>query len=439
MLQEVVAAQIQDLLSRPRWLVAYSGGLDSTVLLHLLWTLLKDRPEPALLAVHVHHGLSDRANSWQHHCQAQCSELGISFQSVSVAIAERPPQGLEAAARQARYDALHSLLRPRDALFLGHHRDDQVETVLLRLFRTSGVEGLAGMAPRSEQAGGLRVRPLLDVPRAQLRRYARAHGLRWIEDESNADRRYSRNFIRHRLLPVISEHWPQGREQLLSLSRSAADSAQLLQEVAREDLCGVVGESRWGAFVRLSAWGGMSSPRIKNALNAWLHQQGLPALRQRQWPAFFRQLLRGPEGASRRLDIAGGSLRCYCGALYFVPLQTEQCAGFEASWDLGQVLCLGGGGSLASGGGTGMGLLPGRYDVRFCRGGERVFPAGARRVRPLKDYLHERGVPPWWRDRTPLLYREGQLAAVADLCVCEGFSGPPGAGPGAGRVLCWRP
>ncbi len=456
----VVAASLADLLERPRWLVAFSGGLDSTVLLHLLWRLLSgppgaaapdpgrqpsdrarpdrarpDRTRPDLLALHVNHGISPHADAWQRHCEALCRQWGIASSSLRVSLPARPPGGLEAAAREARYAALESCQRRGDVLLLGHHRDDQVETIALRLFRSSGLEGLAGMAGRSQRGAGLRVRPLLEQPRAALRHYALQQGLQWLEDESNADRRFSRNFVRHRLLPVMGEHWPDAAGHLLALGRAAADGAALLREVADADLGAAAGADRWGSFLRLDALRGCSPPRLRNAVNAWLHRQGHAALRQRQWPAFHAQLAGEPAGATPRLDVAGGSLRRHRGALYWVPDALERAPLTPADWDLQGPLPWACGTLLAEPGGA---LAPGRYQVRARRGGERLRPAGARRSLLLKDYLQRAGVPPWWRDRLPLLFRDGRLAAVADLCVAaefsaagEGGSAVSGAVPGA--------
>ncbi len=428
------------LSGRPRWLLGFSGGLDSTVLLDLLQQFLALRGEaglatPALLAIHIHHGLCDSADDWQQHCRILCRQRDIPFCSVDVVVANSEGGGLEAAARQARYRAIEQLQQPGDALFLGHHLDDQLETLLLRLFRSSGIAGLAAMAEQSHQQP-LRVRPLLGISRGELHSYARQRGLRWVEDGSNSDQRFSRNFIRHRLLPVIAEHWPDYRSRLAALSRSARDSSELLDEVAGQDLAAVASRDRWGQFLDLASLAGYSPPRIKNMLRAWLHQLGLPALRQRQWHAFYSDLMAASDQANPVVALVRGSLRRYRNSIYWVPENPDVAMAPLPVWNARRTLDLGAAGQLRVAPVTGAGLDRQHcFQPAFRRGGEKVRGAGWRHSKSLKQYLHEQGVPPWWRHRVPLLFCAGELAAVADFCVCEGFMAAPG---GAAIQLQWH-
>ncbi len=434
-IEPTLAAQSE----RPRWLVGFSGGLDSTALLDLLRRFLSRRRQagltvPDLLAIHVHHGLYRSADVWQQHCRQFCQQWHIPFESVAVTITDQR-RGLEAAARDARYGAIAQLQRPGDVLFLGHHLNDQLETVLLRLFRSSGIAGLAGMAEQSHQQP-LRLRPLLNTTRAELHRYALGHDLAWIEDDSNTDTRFSRNFIRHRLLPVIAEHWPDYQSRLMALSRSARDSKELLDELAGEDLAAVASRDRWGSFLDMAPLASLSRLRIKNMARAWLHQLGQADLRQRQWPAFFEDLMAAAGDATPVLALPKGSLRRYRRRLYWVPAELDQMPLDIPAWDCRQVLELGAVGQLRASAASAGGLDDRRsYQLAFCRGGEKVRGVGWSCSKSLKQYLHEQAVPPWWRQRVPLLYCEGQLAAVADLCVCEGFAPAPGD---TGLRLEWR-
>ena len=446
---------LEDLLDRPRWWLGFSGGLDSTVLLHRVVDYLAHTAHsrrPALVAVHVNHGLSPDADDWQRHCEGVCAALGVPCESVAVRVDIDARGGLEAAARRARYAVFSARQQREDVLLLGHHSDDQVETLLLRLFRSTGIDGLAGMRQRTWVDGRLRVRPLLDCSREQLHDYAVSQGLRWIEDESNTDQSLSRNFVRHRVLPLLADHWPQCRRQLLALARSAAESAELLREIAHQDLAAIAASDRWGNKLELDALKRLSQVRIRNALTRWLHAMGVPSPRQRQWPLLFEQMLVQAE-RSPELRLHGGSLRRYRDALYWVP-ETIRLARAEKPWqsetnliwNLEAPLSLDGGMALcATLDSLSGGLLPGCYRLAF-----RGDCANARQNRSLKRALAAAGVPPWWRDRVPLLYRvstdaevlagskeapaaqlpaDAELAAIADIWIAprwRSVEGQPG-------------
>jgi tRNA(Ile)-lysidine synthase len=191
----------------PAWHIAFSGGLDSTVLLHLLATRAKIDKLPPLSAIHVHHGLQAAADAWPAHCQFVCDALGVPLRVIRVQVQQGA--SLERAARDARYQAFAEVTGAGELLVTGQHRDDQAETLLFRLLRGAGVRGLAAMPAQRPLADGYLVRPLLDVSRAELEAYAREHQLTWIEDPSNADPRFSRNYLRHHVFPRLTERWPR--------------------------------------------------------------------------------------------------------------------------------------------------------------------------------------------------------------------------------------
>ena len=214
----------------PAWHIAFSGGLDSTVLLDLLAKLAHTETLPPLSAVHVHHGLQAAADTWPSHCQAVCESLGVPLRVMRVQV--QPGASLERAARDARYQAFAEVTEAGQVMLTGQHRDDQAETLLFRLLRGAGVRGLAAMPVHRPLAGGHLVRPLLDVSRAELEAYAHEHQLIWVEDPSNADTRFSRNYLRHRVFAVLTERWPQA---VISLARTAehlSEAQALLDELA---------------------------------------------------------------------------------------------------------------------------------------------------------------------------------------------------------------
>jgi tRNA(Ile)-lysidine synthase len=219
-----------DVLPKPpqRLWVAYSGGLDSTVLLHRLAACAT----PGLRAAHIHHGLQPAADGWVRHCRSICRQLGVPLTVRRVRVADDDPRGPEAAARTARYAALRALLREGDVLATAHHQDDQAETLLLRLLRGSGVAGMAAMSEWSDIGRARLWRPLLGTPRETLAAYARRNGLGWIEDPHNMEPRYARSYLRAEVLPLLRRHWPQARESLARAARLAGEAAQLLDELA---------------------------------------------------------------------------------------------------------------------------------------------------------------------------------------------------------------
>lgn len=431
-----ISPGLASLLNRSRWLVGYSGGLDSTVLLHVLNRFLAQQQGqiPELLAIHIHHGLSASAEHWQQHCEFFCGQLGINLTCRRVVLPEQQAQGPEAAARAARYDAINSCRQPGDILFLGHHADDQLETLMLNLFRSRGVNGLAGMAEQSHPQAP-RARPLLAFSRAQLWDYASDHKLAWIEDESNQDLRFSRNFVRHQLLPTVAEHWPDYSSRLATTMRDLRHVSELVDEVAVTDLATVCAENRWGQYLDVEALEAYSAARIRNLVRLWLHRCHVPTLRQRQWQAFFRDLLGG--AATAILTLQGGSLRRHRQYIYFVADAELAEPPLQHCWDGHDNFLLGSAGALKWSSDCIQGLDQQRqYRLVFRQGGELFSGAGWGHTKRLKQYLQEQGVPPWWRNRVPLLVCDGELAAVADFAIAERFICDR---TGGAARLVWQP
>ncbi|WP_404940808.1 tRNA lysidine(34) synthetase TilS [Pseudomonas chlororaphis] len=259
-------------LDRSAWRIAFSGGLDSTVLLHLLAQLRQRHRLPPLTAIHVHHGLQAAADAWPEHCRTQCEALGVPLQIVAVQV--QPGASLERAAREARYAAFEEAAGGNELLLTAQHRDDQAETLLFRLLRGAGVRGLSAMPASRALGQGHLLRPLLDVSRDELERYARDHQLHWIDDPSNQDRQFSRNYLRHQVFPLLTARWPQAAS---SMARSAAhlrEARELLDELAIIDLrAAALGvEFEWLGLpsLALAPLVGLSEARQRNALSHWL-------------------------------------------------------------------------------------------------------------------------------------------------------------------------
>ncbi len=406
-----VLAPYQD---RKRWVVAYSGGLDSSVLLHALTQFAE---APAIHVLHIHHGLQAEADEWQRHAQRQARSLSVSLTTVKVSVEEGA--GLEDAARRARYAAFEAFLEPGDALLQAHHLDDQVETLLLRMFRGTGVDGLKGMPASRELGEALLVRPLLNCPRSELEDYARAKGLDWIDDPSNDNTAFDRNYLRHTVLPLVEARWPAYRAALGRLSDLAA---AVLPNDKLSTLTRYTRHSVWPAM-DLEALRKLDEGGRNAGLRQWLSQATLtPSLAQLQ--ALQKSMLWSSADAEPVFEFGDFQVRRFQEALYITRLR-EVDRNLALDWSGSTVLVLPGAGKLSVVG------LAGEEDftVRLRRGGERCQPAGRPHSQRLKKLLQEAGVPPWLRNRLPLIYLNGELAAVADLWICEGF---------ARRLAGWR-
>lgn len=420
---------LQPEMSAPRWWLGLSGGVDSLLLLHLLAEL---KPRPPLCALHVHHGLLADADQWTTHCEKVCTELGVPITVVRVRV-EPDGDGLESAARRARYEVFRRYLGADDVLFLAHHRDDQLETLLLRLLRGSGVDGLSGMPQRRPLGAGWLVRPLLDWNRSEIDEAARQQGLYWVEDPSNSDRRFDRAFLRQELLPQLAQRWPDYRQRLQHSIDHLRESRELMADLAQMDLMRCDYRERDGSLA-LAPLAQLSTARQHNLVRAWLRLQRLPtppAVAWKQWPELLRARLDAEPSWSWR----GADVRRFQGRLY--PLCPMPQSGPLPLWNPPARWRSEGAGELLVTRVTGAGLRTDRnYQLQLRRGGERCRPASRQHSQTLKKLFQEYAVPPWWRDRVPLLFSGGQLAAVGDYWVCAGFEAAPGA---PGWQLQWRP
>ncbi|WP_340052846.1 tRNA lysidine(34) synthetase TilS [Pseudomonas sp. JAI120] len=412
----------------PAWHIAFSGGLDSTVLLHLLAILAKSETLPPLSAVHVHHGLQAVADAWPSHCQSVCDSLGVPLRVMHVHVP--PGASLERAAREARYQAFTEVAREGEAVLTGQHRDDQAETLLFRLLRGAGVRGLAAMPAHRPLAGGFLVRPLLDVSRAELEAYAGDHQLKWIEDPSNADPRFSRNYLRHRVIPTLTERWPQAVSSLARTAEHLGEAEALLGELACMDLQAADQPSRFPWLLLPSLALGplreLSDARQRNALRHWL----APLTRlpdSDHWAGWYS--LRDAKGDAQPLwRLADGELHRCGERIWWLPGVWSEFSHGSVSWpDPRNPLELPGNGLLKI-----IGKAPeGPLEVSYRQGGEMLDVPGRGR-RDLKRLLNECGVPVFVRGRLPLLYQGEQLLGVPHLTGLRGA-------PREGWQLDWIP
>lgn len=400
--------------------VAFSGGLDSTVLLHgLARAGFRD-----LIAVHVHHGLQAIADDWVRHCEAICAELNVPLRVCRVDV-RMQGRGVEAAARAARYIALEADLKAGEILVTAHHQGDQAETVLLNLMRGSGPAGLAAMASLREFGPGRLWRPLLRTSRQVMRRYAERQHLRWIDDPHNLDPRFSRSFLRAEILPRLEERWPELGENVARTAALAAESAALLRELADIDIAGLIDvRDRSLPVSKLLL---LSPARRRNLVRSWVLAQGLPVPGHDALMHLDRDVLGADGDATPVLGWAGGEFRRHRDRLFATPVLPAVPANFRARWDGRSVLALPEGcGELRAR--AGLGIVP-ACTVRMARPADRFRPnRDGARSRTLKNLFQEGEVPPWVRERTPLLSIDDRPVWIGGFgWAADGGAGNPGA------------
>ena len=392
-----------------RLLVGLSGGLDSTVLLH---ALVRRRGVQGLRAIHVHHGLHPDAEAWTRHCERLCAALGVPLEVARVRVDASSALGPEGAARQARHAAFAAALAHGETLVLAHHRDDQAETILLRLLRASGSTGLAAM--RVERAFGAHrlVRPLLTLGRDGLRAYAERHRLSWCEDPSNASIEADRNFLRLRVLPLLRERWPQASQALAASAARLREDADLLEQATHERLEALGGDRDWLPVAGLLALEPGWRARV---LRAWTASKGYPPLPGTAPAAIATDVLHAPHDRAACYRWHGAQLRRWGDRLYaLADAAVGDAAAWSLPWDGIGPLALPGGGEVSFVGGDDARLDAdfGPCTVGSRRGGERILLPGRQHAHALKDRLREAVLPPWERTRLPLL-RDGQGAVLA--------------------------
>ena len=428
----------------PRWCVAFSGGPDSCALLHLIhcWCAQSTNDAPELVAIHINHGMQEGADSWQAHCEALCGDLGIPI-IVHRAEVESAGQGAEAAARQARYRLFEAELEAGGILFMGHHLDDQVETYFLRLLRGSGLSGLSAMPERRTLGAGELIRPLIKMPRGMLEAYVEEHGLVAIQDPSNLDTAIDRNYLRQKLMPVLENRWPGYRQTVARAAEHASVGQAVIDEClpVPATLYSVMGDPG----VEQRGLNGVSCDAAMIKLRRWLKSGGYPMPDQLSLTEFVRQLREGVATSSPRLECGCYVLQRYQNRVYMLP-------DFSDSRDVGaerdSVELIPGGKCEVAGVGE-LAILPvhgeglrladaDRLELRWRVGGERCRPKGRPYNQRLKKLFQEFGVPPWWRERVPLLYLGDELLEVGGIFQCESsrLCSQPGSPEGLWQ-LCW--
>lgn len=397
---------------RPVW-IALSGGLDSSLLLTFAAHAARVHPRP-LHAVHVDHGLQAATADFEQQCRTLCSRLGVPLFVERVRV-DAKGQGVEAAAREVRYAAFARRVKAGETLWLAQHADDQAETLLLAGLRSSGVRGLAGMPVVRDWQGRRLVRPWLEHTRGDLERAARRLELRWVEDPSNRDTAFDRNFLRRQVMPLLASRWPEASRALARSASRAGEADVLLGELAELDLAAAGGEPH---CLRMATLQGLSAARQRLLIRDACQRLGIPTPPASRLATLLAQL-DARDDAQMLVAWRDGEARCWRGALYLQPPQPEPPARWQGEWD----------------GRPGLATPLGRVDwylapndkpttvtlrLTLRQGGEVLRLAGRGR-RDVKRLLQEAGIPPWQRSRQLLAWHGDTLVAVLGVAVADGW------------------
>jgi len=394
--------------------VAYSGGLDSHVLLHLLAQIRKVQPKLKLTAIHVNHNLSANAKKWNQHCKKVCKglrvECVIKNVDATIKIKGHSPEEI---ARKLRYESFAEIL-PKNALLLtAHQANDQAETLLLQMFRGAGPKGLAAISTKVKFAKGWLVRPILDFSREELLQYAIEYKLKWIEDESNTNLKFDRNLIRHKLMPAVKKQWPGIIATLNRVSRHCAEASELLEDLAAEDLSKIIGANK--KTLNLTSLKELTVIRQHNVLRFWLHSLQLSTPSEAKLNEIIRTIVNSRSDATPQVKWHGAEIRRFQDHLYAMSPLLSHNNKIVLRWDLNKPLKLP----------NDLGVLQVKiapkfkatiatktFTVQFRQGGEKLKLAKRQGTHQLKKLMQEWRVPPWLRDRIPLVYCGAKIVAV---------------------------
>lgn len=410
-----LADTLQTLAGVKRYLIAYSGGLDSHVLLQALAEL---RPGPELLAVHVNHQISEQADKWQEHAGLVCQSLALKLQVIHVDASSPAGNSPEDWARKLRYQALKELMQAGDVLLTAHHKDDQAETLLLQLLRGAGVKGLAAMPLQRQFGQGIHVRPLLGFSRGQLHEYATSRSFDWIDDDSNNSNRYDRNYLRQEVLPALKSRWPALPDTLSRVARHQAETMQLIDDLAAIDMQLCYRAS--SASLKLDALKKLSAVRQANLIRYYVKSLGLAVPDTVKTQHILNDIIGSRRDSTACVNWPGVEIRRYRNDVIADAQSVRHDPNLNIEWQL-NTPCVLSNSMLQANAGMGRGIrregTPEKLTVRFRQGGEKIKPANREHHQDVKTLFQDAGVPPWQRDRIPFIYNDEKLLAVVGFWI----------------------
>ncbi|MDC9725743.1 MAG: tRNA lysidine(34) synthetase TilS [Gammaproteobacteria bacterium] len=418
---QTVIDEVVALTSGKRVWLAYSGGVDSHVLLHVL--AQSNHPQlKNLAAIHVDHGLDNDSPQWTNHCADIAEALDVHFVALKVKVKNIDSLGVEAAAREARYLALQKALSKNDILLTAQHQQDQAETVLLQLFRGAGPKGLSAMARHFSLGDVHTIRPLLTTSKADILAYAQTHQLHWIDDPSNVETRWNRNYIRHKLWPDIVERWPSAAQTISRSAAHCAETSELLDDLAEQD-CALLGIEKTSTSLPITALLALSTARCHNVLRHILLWQRLPLPSTVNLQRIIDEVCLAKQDSAPLVSWSGVEIRRYQDQLYFMPPLTDHDNKYVVKVDSFDDLSLDDGRRIkwveTEGQGLSKNALLGEVTVRFRQGGERIKPQGEPHHKTVKHLFQQWSVPPWQRERIPLIFRDDELVAIVGYCTSD--------------------
>lgn len=399
--------------------VAYSGGMDSHVLLSLCHALRNELPIK-LHAIHINHQLNPNASVWALHCQNICHEYDIPYREFTLTLTIDAGDSVEEIARNERYKKFADVLKTDDVLLTAHHQQDQAETFLLQLLRGAGLKGLAAMPSEKKFARGVHVRPLLNCSHTELQAYAEQEKLSWIVDDSNADTRFARNFLRHTIISQLEQQWPSAIKTIVRSANHCAEAQQLLDDFAKDNCANVAGSHKNTLSVQKLLQLTQAQQRL--ILRAWIRQQNFPLPNTSKMSAVLQDVLLAAWDRSPCVTWGDVELRRYRDDLFLMSALTQFDVTAEYQWNFSAPLTI-----------TGVGVLQAEkksaenklrnldsVTVRFRQGGEMISLA-KRGNHTLKNLLNEWNVLPWLRERVPLLFYQDKLIAVVGFYIHPDF------------------
>ena len=430
---------LEPFTSGQAFMLGFSGGIDSVVLLNAIKQLILDkRLEVTLRAMHVDHGLQPHSRRDHEFCARFCEEHEVTFidHSLGLNARESPKYGIENLAREARYQAFESQLQKNEVLLLAHHLDDQLETLLFRLNRGANLKGLIGIPKRRKFAAGEIFRPLLEVTRRDLLKYAKQRGLRWVEDKSNKDVQFDRNFLRHKVMPAIESRWPRYRSSWHKSLQLLDEAHVMLRDLAEADLKQLRFEG--SHVISINSLRKHSKARQRNLICHWIELLGLPALSWNRLHKLVDEFIATNSEAGGLVVEDGYQIGRFRNRLYVLTLQPLPASNQQWLPGKNSKITIKGSGTLIGRNTVGCGItnsLVDRLEVRFRQGGEACRLQG-RPKKTLKKLLHEARMEPWWRDRIPLIYSDNELICIPGIGVCEGAAAAPSE---HGIEVIWKP
>ena len=418
-----VIGQLPRLPATPRFVVALSGGVDSVVLLKLLVQFQLQYPAYQIIAHNVNHGLSPHANQWAEFCHSLCHSLGVKLLSSKVTIEKKSRNSLEALAREARYQCFSEQMIDNDIILTGHHQDDQLETLLLALKRGSGSTGLQGIRHHQIFFSGYLVRPLLHFSRQQITDYAQVHELSWVEDESNQDTQFDRNFIRHQIAPLLLARWPAMAKSVSRTAQLCQEQQRLMDEVATEDFEQCLAMKLGVETLSISALIRLSDSRRYNLLRYWVKSRGLDYPSSKQLSVLWKEVALAEKDKQPCLKLMGYSIQRYIDNLYIVPNQHIELPNEPVIWN-GEPLLWLSEGSLAIDFSCIDTALSQQHTItcsfrKHLDSKLMCLPEGRHKSRSIKKLLHEFQVPPWQREQVVFIFIDGQLVQAVGVWHCQ--------------------